>query len=335
MSRSSLQPDSNADIATEGPTILPNFHADRAARYFLLFLLLNAAVSMARADPIATYTVTNLGSGPITLATSNGGAVPVDFSGRFYGYYGGSLTSVTNGAAVVAVSNGQAPYAFTFTPDTPLAPNQGIMSGIPLGVPAPVNAGTTYGNPANAFSFVSAALMNSQGMVAALDLAGVNGHSGWGSVYTVQRNADGTWGWPATLWSASGYWNGGLPTSAGASLVGINKLNQVLGTTGDQYGNANTVVYDLTRNTLTGLSNLVDAAGTSYTNTKPYAIDDQGRILLQGIAFPSGAEETLLLTPDGVSAEPLAVPAPEPSSLAVMVIAMAAFALAGMRRRWR
>jgi PEP-CTERM motif-containing protein len=308
--------------------------ADNAPRYVFVFFLLGTVSSTAQADPIAGYTVTNLGSGPITLSTSNGGTVPVDFGGTFYGYYGGSYSSLTNGAPVVSVSNGQATYAFAFTPDTFLAQNQANMSNFPLGVAAPVNSSDTYGNPAYAYSFVSYALMNSKGMVAAVDIAGVDGHWSRGTAYTVQQNAGGSWGWPTTLWSATGDGTGDR-TSGGTSIVGINNLNQVLGTTGDNNGNPNTVLYDLTTHTLTNFLNLIDAAGNAYIGIKPYAIDDQGRILSQGNAFPSGVEDTLLLTPVGVSADPLQVPAPEPGSLAVMALAMAGFAAHRIRERRR
>ena len=157
------------------------------------FFVLCSNLTAALADPISGYTVTNLGSGPITITTSNGTTVPVNLSGPFYGYYGGSLTSVTGGVPVVSVSNGQASYSFAFTPDTPLAPNQGAMSGFPLANAAPTYDPVTYGNPINAFSYVAGtSLMNSQGLVAAADTYGTSGHWVAGTAYTVQENASGS-----------------------------------------------------------------------------------------------------------------------------------------------
>jgi hypothetical protein len=55
--------------------------------------------------------------------------------------------------------------------------------------------------------------------------------------------------------------------------------------------------------------------------------------LLQGNIFPSGVLDTLLLTPVGLSSDPLQVP--EPGSLAVMALAMAAFAGQSIREHRR
>ena len=121
------------------------------------------------------------------------------------------------------------------------------------------------------------------------------------------------------------------------SIVGINNLGQVLGTTSNPYGNnpASAVVYNPTMQTLTNLTNVTDSAGNTYLNAVPYAIDDHGRILLQASEWPTGAQDTLLLTPAGQSVSE--APVPEPRSIAVMVLAMAAFAAqrAAERRRRR
>jgi hypothetical protein len=284
---------------------------------------LSANLPAAIADPASGYTVTNLGAGPITLTTSNGSTVPVNFEGSFYGYYGGSFTTATGGAPVVSVSNGQASYSFSFTPDT-LAPYQGNFNSFPLPVAAPTNDGFTYGNPANAYSNVTGwLLMNSQGRVATVDTSGVSGHWVAGTAFTVQENANGSFGGPTTIWS------GGeqiLPVNSGVSIIGINNLNQVLGTTNNIYGNnpAAAVVYDSATHTLTNLTNVFDSTGKLYQNSVPYAIDDQGRILLRAIEWPTGAQDTLLLTPVGQPV--LEAPVPEPGSIAVMLLAMAAFA---------
>jgi hypothetical protein len=313
-----------------------NLRRGTDACVLIAFLMLGSGATAALADPIGGYTVTNLGSGPITLTTGNGSTVSADFSRGFYGYYGGSNTTITGGAPVVSVSNGQAAYSFTFTPDTLVATNQGNTGAFPLAVAAPIYDGFTYGNPANAFSFViGTSLMNSQGLVAAVDTAGVYGHYAGGTAYTVQENANGSWGAPTTLWSGSSQVNFGVPGGTGVNVVGINNLNQILGTTSNIYGNnpAAAVVYDTATHTLTSLTNLTDAAGNLYQNNVPYAIDDQGRILLKGTEFPTGAQDTLLLTPIGQPVDE--VPVPEPGSVAVTVLAMAAFAAQRVRERRR
>ena len=249
----------------------------------------------ASADAIEGYTVTNLGSGPITMATSGGNMVPIAVAG--------ANTSYT---PFVSVSNGQATYPFPVTPDARVVQTQGNTPSFPLPVAAPVNSPDAYGNPANVYSFAAGPLMNANRVAVAVDIAGVNGHESWGTAYVVHQNADGSWGTPTVLWAGGSAYNGGMPTAGGVSIVGINNLNQVLGTTTPQFGSSpqEAVVYDLAKQSLTAFSTVTDSAGIVYTNLNPYAIDDQGRILLQGTAFPSGALDTLLLTPAGVPLPP-------------------------------
>ena len=302
------------------------------SRLAIAILAFSTIARAAQADPIgAAYTVTNLGAGPITLSTAGGTTVPADLNGVFYGYYNGSYTSLTGGAPVVSVSNGQQSYAFGFTPDTVMTPTNGTIN-IPLAVAAPIYAGDTNGIPSNAYSYVTAAIMNANGLVAAVDGAGVYGHSGWGTAYTVQQNPNGSFGALTTMWSGSSQDNGGQYTTGGVRIVGMNNAGTVLGTSSDNY-NAYAVVYNSTTHSLTSLINVMDAAGTIYDNVAPYAIDDQGRLLVQGTSWPSGARDTLLLTPVGLPVSE--VPAPEPGSLAVMALAAAAFAAHRVRDRYR
>jgi hypothetical protein len=95
----------------------------------------------------------------------------------------------------------------------------------------------------------------------------------------------------------------------------------------------NAVMYDINTHTPTNLSTLPALA--SYLNLLPVAIDDLGRILVEASPVAGGPEQALLLTPAGVSSDPLAVPAPEPGSFAVMMLAMATFAWKGIRERRR
>lgn len=307
--------------------------AEIAPRFFTLFLLVSAVVSTAHADPIVpSYTVTDLGSGTITLSAGNGNTVP----GNPYGWsLSSSLWTAANGGQVVSVSNGQAVYPFALTPAAPLTPYQGSMTGFPLAQPAPVNDPATYGNPINAYSVVYSPLMNANGVVVAIDSAGVFGHSGTESAYYVQRNPDGSWGAPGVIWSGNNQFGQG-PVVGGVTLAGINNLNQVVGTMNvdPRYSINNAVLYDITTHRLTNLSALPVLA--NYLNVLPIAIDDQGRILVDADPVRWGtAKQTLLLTPAGVTSDPHLVPAPEPGSLAVMALAMAAFAARGIGERRR
>src|SRR5262249_3216864 len=148
-------------------------------------------------------TVTDLGIGSITATAANGSTVAVDH-GSLSGWLGNQALSLeANGSPIVSISNGQGMYPFSVSPVTSLTPNQGIMADFPLADPAPVNRGDTYGNPRNAYSLVETSLMNPNGIVAAIDSAGVYGHSGWNTIYYSQRNSDGSWGSPVVMWRGS------------------------------------------------------------------------------------------------------------------------------------
>jgi hypothetical protein len=291
---------------------------------FTLTILLSAIGATAQADPISSsYTITDLGTGTITAMASNGNTLVVNPSENVANL----LSTTANGGQFVAVSNGDIAYPFTLTPATPLTPYHGTMTNFPLSVAAPVNDPNTFGNPNNAYSAVTSALMNSNGVVAALDSAGVSGHQGNETAYFVQRNPDGSWGSPVRVWTGAAQFPSGL-FAGGATIAGINNQNQIIGTmlasASSQQSNA--VLYNITTHSLTNLSDLPILAG--YTNITPLTIDDLGRILVQAwpLQFGDSTAQTLLLTPAGVSSDPLEVPAPEPGSFAVMALAIAAFA---------
>jgi hypothetical protein len=294
-------------------------------------IVFSALDSTACADAItSSYTVTNLGSGTITLLASNGNSVPVDRTSVSYGTFASALSNAANGGQIMSVSSGQVSYPFAFMPDAALTPYQGNLSNFPSAVSAPVSNPLTYGNPLNAYSIVFNPLANANGTVVAIDSAGVFGHLGASSVYYVQRSPDGSWGTPNVIWSGN-VRNDQGPSLGGVTIAGINNMNQVLGTIGvdSAYSLKNAVMYDINTHTLTNLSTLPALAG--FLNILPVAIDDLGRILVEASPFPPGTEETLLLTPSGVNSDPLAVPAPEPGSLVVMALAMAAIAI---KRAW-
>jgi hypothetical protein len=287
----------------------------------VMALSFGPAVKSAQAEPLTIpgYTVTDLGPGTPTLSTD------------------------ANGNGVLNAPNGQI-YAFPQTPNTVLTPGQGVMANFPLSVTAPTNDPNTYGNPANAFAYVQSAVMNANGVVVATENFGVDGHWGYSFAFAVQLNANGSWGSPVALWTgnqeygvAEGFFYSGIVT-------GISNLNQVLGSMGIAPTVTNdAMLYSANTHTLTDLSRLFSTAESSlwpftYNDFRPIALDDDGRILLSAGRFPptNGATETnLLLTPDGLSPLPLEVPAPEPGTLAVMLLAITGFAAHRLRERRR
>jgi hypothetical protein len=273
-----------------------------------------AALSRAvQADPLTTFTLTDLGTGTPTFA------------------------SEANGGVVIA-GNGQMVYPFQLAQDTRLDPQQLLSSHIPMLDPAPVNDPNTYHDPIRAYSTPLSAFTNGQGTYVAIDAYGVYGHRGSADVYSVKRNPDGTWGNPTAMWSGGDQFDG-LPSPALASITGINKLNEVLGMgSGGGFSWPQTYLYELNSRTLLNLGDLNVLQSGGWNNLRPIAIDDQGRILLQASLNPvmgDRHQHTLLLTPEGVSSDPLAVPAPEPGPLALAVLTITAQALRRAARAFR
>jgi hypothetical protein len=267
----------------------------------------------AHADPLTIpgYTVTDLGPGTPTFSTD------------------------ANGNGVLNAPDGQI-FAFPQTPNMVLTPGQGVMANFPLSLSAPVGDTYTYGNPAFAFANVQSAVMNANGLVVATEYEGVTGHWAIGGAYAVQHNADGSWGSPVSLWSGNEQIDGYPPHFN--VVTGVNNLNQVLGSMGTNGPDnlSDTVLYNVSTHTLIDLSVLM-AATNNFNIYAPIALDDDGRILVSAIAQRSSGYplENLLLTPDGVPATPLEVPAPEPGTLAVMLLAIAGFAAHRVRERQR
>ena len=283
------------------------FSEHRLFHTFVAVLMLGPAVSALHADPITVpgYTVTDLGAGTPTI--SNG---------------------------LLTAPNGQI-YEFPQTPNTTLTPGQGTMANFPQLVP-PSRGNFDYGNPAFDFSYVTNALMNSSGVVAATNVQGVAGHEYNQTEFLVQRNADGTWGQPVLAYSQSGLFVG---FGGQFSVVGLSKANEVLIQNDGSDSNVNqSLVYNLNTHTLTDLQVLLTSANLNYFGLNGLAIDDAGRILLQAEYFDPDTGFTptnLLLTPTGVSSEPLEVAAPEPSTLAFMLLAIAGVAMHRLHERHR
>lgn len=292
-----------------GPTAVRTFTLSWLA--FAIVVVLGEA---ARADALTNFTVTDLGAGTPTFSTgANGGIV-----------------TVGNGAT-----------AYSFLPDTGTALNaaQVGVSQIPVVAGAPIGDPNTYGDPSLAYSMPVAATTNGQGTYVAIDASGVYGHMGSAEVYSVQQNANGSWTNPVALWSG-GEQSSGMPGTGQASIVGINKLGEVLGS-----GSLNAVtsstslsqpyLYNLNTNTLLDLYSVGALQAGGWNNLVPIAIDDQGRILLEASPNPTsgdGSVHTLLLTPEGVSPDAFSVPEPGTLAMAVMTIAAVAWRRA-LRRR--
>ncbi len=259
-------------------------------------LMLGPLVSAVHADPITIpgYTVTDLSSGTPTF--SNG---------------------------LLNAPNGQI-YAFPQTPATTLSLGQGIMANFPQLV-APQRGNGDNGNPAYDYSYVTSALINSNGVVAATNVQGVDGHEYNQTEFLVQHNADGTWGQPVLAYGYGPLFEG---LSGRFSVVGLSKANGVLIQNNESGSNINqSLVYNLNTHTLTDLELLLTSANLRYYGLNGLAIDDAGRILLQASDANTGFTRTnLLLTPTGVSSEPLEVAAPEPSTLAFTLLAIAGVA---------
>ncbi|MGP0067099.1 MAG: hypothetical protein ACLQGP_26335 [Isosphaeraceae bacterium] len=310
-------------------------------RLAMMIALFGVAVSKAQADSMTpSYSVTDLGSGTITATAANGSTIAIDPT---FGYSGGGnqiLSADANGSPIASISNGQSTYAFNLSPATVLNPNQPSMANFPLIQPAPVDSPFTYGNPSYAFSTISSAIENANGIVVATDYAGVNGHYEQGEAYYVQQNPGGTWSLPVSMWSGNSLI---FPMVAGGgmSVTGLNNLNQVLGTMGADPIHeiaTDTVLYNINNHNLTDLSTYLLSLPQPYFDVSPLAIDDQGRILLSAVSFSDTtgfSQDTLLLTPDGVSSDPIVASTPEPGSWAVMALAMAAFAAHRIRESRR
>ena len=268
-------------------------------------IFLGVLHSPAQADPLTTFTLTDLGPGTPTY--SNGG--------------------------IYSSGNGQTAYTFQAAQATSLNAQQLLSSGFPLlDSPPPVTAPGAYGDPMNVYSTLSNPITNGNGVIVGVDSSGVYGHDGISDSYFVKQNPDGTWSGPAGMWSGGVQFQG-FATPGEASITGINALNEVLGVGSQEAVNGpglpQTYLYNINTNSLLNL-NTLGVLQAGWVNVTPIAIDNQGRILLEAALPPtagSGPEHTLLLTPQGLSSPPVETPAPEPGGLALAVVTVAALAL--------
>jgi hypothetical protein len=274
--------------------------------------LIAAAPLAARADALPSYSVTDLGVGTATLSTG------------------------TDGQGVVIAPDGRAAYAFPRTFNAVANP-QAILQALPPLTNAPVWDPMTYGNPKYAYSYftTSGAFLNKNGLFVGTDIVGVSGHiaSAGSYVDSSQRQADGTFGPLATLWSSpNNLYSGGQIAQA----LDLNNRNQVLGITAAAgstpiYGYNYYLHSFLLFDPKTGTTSL-DALAPGWHIDSAIALDDQGRILItadQGAQDPK--THSLLLTPADAAPDP--VPVPEPTSLATLLIGLGYAALRGLGQR--
>ena len=118
---------------------------------------------------------------------------------------------------------------------------------------------------------------------------------------------------------------------SGMRIIDINAKDQILGV--GLNGQNETMLYDIHNGTMINIFANIQKFNGGNIVEKVLALDDQGRILATGWGpnqTQAGVEHLLLLTPTGVSSDP--VPVPEPSTLIVMALGFTAPAL---WRRWK
>ncbi len=232
------------------------------------------------------------------------------------------------GNSVVLAPDGTTEYAFPRSTTTVNTAN--YLNVLPTLTNAPVSNPMTYGNPQFAYStYSSQALLNQNGTLVTTDLVGVESHSAAAAtiVLAAQQQADGTFGPNLTLWSSpnNDYTGGQI-----AQAIDMNRQNLILGATaspGDPSGSL-FLLYNLNTQTQTDLSQILP----NWHIDRAVGIDDEGRILVDAVPLNgSGPEQSLLLTPAGVTAQTVATP--EPSACAVLGVGLAALAWARRRRQ--
>ncbi|SIO29512.1 PEP-CTERM protein-sorting domain-containing protein/MYXO-CTERM domain-containing protein [Singulisphaera sp. GP187] len=276
-----------------------------SARFCLTVALFGATLSPARADNIPAYTVTDLGTGRTQVSADAAG----------------------NG--IVISPDGQRKYAFPNTPN--YLTDQSVLSLLPPLAAAPVNSSWTYGNPANAYSRISGGFLNQNGLYVGTNFVGINGHISAANSLLVasQRQADGSFGPFTTLWTSP--YNYDYDPSRMATAKFLNNQNQVLGTGTGSEGNPPYVMnylYDYNSHTLTNLRDLLP--GWIQATIGELGLDDQGRMLLQAEDDRTHLMHSLLLTPAGVTSDPITVP--EPTSLATLLLGLGYLAFRRGRR---
>ena len=263
----------------------------------LLMLVLPALDVGAAAIP-AKYTATDLG----LLDPNHPNDKPlIDASGR----------------SVVVTADGKTAYPF---PQTSIsAPDSLLQSFAPQ---FPKNPADYYSfsdvsrNPGQLNEANNVGQVNVNGIVTGQVLSGVSGHTlaAESQVFAAQRQPDGTYGPVQVLWtSPTNRYGGGTPAQA----FGINIQDVVLGQSGYLYSyDRSALLYNVDTKELLTLPSQIGRWDIDI----PRAIDDQGRLLFVGNTADQ-RDHVLLLTPEGVSSDPIATP--EPSTLAILGVGAA------------
>ncbi len=235
---------------------------------------------------------------------------------------GQSMITGTGSSSILTSADGGTAFPFPWTGRYPSQDPQDFSWTQTFPVPnaAPVWASTTWGNPNNAFSVLNGVYPNANGLAWAVNEWGVRDHQYSNAVYVAQHNADGTWSNPVGLWSGTGG-NMGEPNGLKPWVQAFNNAGLFLGSTGDtsKQDGSQTMLYNLNTHVLTNFQFLTTLSATGsaiptsfsssyFWNPQPINLDDAGRILIS--VQESDGTHDLLLVPNGVSADPVAVPEP-------------------------
>ena len=267
-----------------------------------LGILLGLASAASASSLPASYAVTDLGVVP-------------SYSPLGVHLYGDGGSPLAPGGQTVTASDGSV-YAFPRTSTT--IPGSGLDKLAPV-LPQ-LSAPYAY----SVVDPLAAAPMNANGLVLGAARSGIDGHDAYTTtgIFAVQRQADGSLGTPRVLWTSQNLSNP-------ARAVDINVRNEVLGQWADVGGNS--WRHWLVADAITGeVKNLPIEFGGWYIETMN-ALDDRGRILAFSQSFGHDGQHALLLTPEGVSSDPIATP--EPSALMALGVAGSAWVV--RRRRGR
>jgi len=235
--------------------------------------------------------------------------------------------------ATVTASDGRV-YAFPRSIGDLVAPPEAYQT---LKPPTP------WSHEPYAYSFLDRSpgggFLSSNGVYVGTVLSGIEGHtrSASSDVSVARLQSDGSFGHLQSLWgTVSNRESPGVIATA----IDINKNDEVLGF----YARQNTpqeqifLTYDIKTGILSELPFTLDGwflGGRSLQGGAPRVLDDQGRILVFGSRLEgsgtSDPEHALLLTPAGVSSDPIATP--EPSTLATLAVAIAGLAYRRHRKQ--
>ena len=288
-------------------------------------LLMMLAAPAAHADPIQpSYTLTDLGTGNPTFSTD------------------------ASGNGIVIAPNGQTAYAFPQT-----------FTGTPMGGPTPAGFPLPPAAPSidpnfNVTSWAMNPTLYPNGVAFALQLVSTyEGDYGWQqyNLYYTQRNPDGSWGQPVMLQPGPVLEGPPIGQSPGVEYW-YSKSGNVLEAwqANGEYGPLSDSVYNMSTHSYINMATLPAIVDNGFALLTKYAVspinfqilgmDDDGRILLEATHFANpndvnsaNGEELLLLTPAGVSSDPIALNAPEPASWAVMAMFIGALAAHHARQR--